>query len=617
MSDPLEDYAIVGDTETVALVSRSGSIDWLCLPRFDSGACFAALLGDEGHGHWRLAPADGTRATRRRYRDGTLVLETEFDCDGGTVRVVDAMPPRGVERGHNPDVIRVVEGVTGRVAMRMQLVIRLDYGWVVPWVTTTESGGVRAVAGPDALVLFTPVEARGVDLDGPGRSTVADFEVSAGDRVPFALTWYPSHEAEPEPVDAVAAIDHTTTWWQSWSATGTYEGEWAGAVDRSLVTLKALTYGPSGGIVAAPTTSLPEHLGGPRNWDYRYVWLRDATFTLQALMLGGHRREALAWRDWLLYAVAGDPSQLQIMYGIAGERRLTELELPWLPGYEGSGPVRIGNGAYDQMQLDVYGEVMDALHHGRRIGIEPHPDMWQMQRAFLEHLETAWQTLDHGIWEIRGPEQAFTHSRIMAWVGFDRAIKSVLNFGLDGPLDRWKSLRADVHREVLEKGYDADRNTFTQFYGSKNLDASLLLIPQVGFLGPDDPRVHGTIEAIERELGVGDGLLLRYHTDTAVDGLPQGEGAFLLCSFWLVDALAMVGRIADAERIFRRLLDIRNDVGLLAEEYDPATGRMLGNFPQAFSHLGLVDSAFNLGAGIGPADERRENPRARPATATS
>ena len=602
MSVPLEDYAIIGDTETVALVARSGSIDWLCLPRFDSGACFSALLGDESHGHWQLAPAGTAHAVRRRYRPGTLVLETEYDSDGGTVRIVDAMPPRGVARGHNPDIVRVVEGVRGRVAMRMRLVVRFDYGWVVPWVSRTDTASLLAVAGPDALVLSTPVE-----LHGEGLSTVAEFEVSAGQQIPFVLTWFPSYDPVPEPVDAIASTDTTTAWWQEWSAGSSTQGQWKEAVDRSLVTLKALTYGPTGGIVAAPTTSLPEHVGGTRNWDYRFVWLRDATFTLQALMLGGHRQEALAWRDWLLYAVAGDPSQLQIMYGIAGERRLTELELGWLPGYIGSSPVRIGNGAYDQMQLDVYGEVMDALHYARRIGMDPDPAVWRIQQAFLEYLDGAWSDLDHGIWEMRGPKRAFTHSRIMAWVAFDRAIKSVEHLGLDGPVDRWRGLRAEIHAEVLANGFDADRNTFTQFYGSRELDASLLLIPQVGFLPPSDGRVRGTVEAIERELGLGDGLLLRYRTESAVDGLPHGEGAFLLCSFWLVDALAMIGRRDDARRIFERLLGIRNDVGLLAEEYDPVAKRMLGNFPQAFSHLGLVASAYNLSTGAGPSDERSDN----------
>jgi GH15 family glucan-1,4-alpha-glucosidase len=599
----LEDYAIIGDTETVALVSRSGSIDWLCLPRFDSGACFAALLGDESNGRWALTPVGSPRAVRRRYRPGTLVLETEFDCDGGTVRIVDSMPPRGLEGGDNPDVVRVVEGVSGRVAMRMVLTIRFDYGWVVPWVSR-RGRCLHAVAGPDRLVLTTPVALR-----GEGLSTVAEFEVAEGDQVPFVLTWHPSHQPVLEPVDATKSTANTTAWWRQWSARSTYRGEYQDAVGRSLITLKALTYAPTGGVVAAATTSLPERLGSSRNWDYRFVWLRDATFTLQALMLAGYRQEALAWRDWLLRAVAGDPPRLQIMYGIAGERRLTEFELPWLPGYEGSSPVRIGNGAYDQMQLDVYGEVMDALHYARRTGMEADHASWSLQRALLEHLERTWSQLDHGIWEMRGPKRAFTHSRVMAWVAFDRAIKSVENSGLHGPVDRWRGLRDEIHVEVLAEGFDADRNTFTQSYGSRELDASLLLIPQMGFLPAHDARVRGTVDAVQRELGRGDGLLLRYRTEVSDDGLPHGEGAFLLCSFWLVDALAMIGRRDEARRTFERLLEVRNDVGLLAEEYDAVADRMLGNFPQAFSHLGLVSSAYNLGAGAGPADQRSDDTR--------
>ena len=606
MTVPIEDYAIIGDTETVALVSRAGSIDWLCLPRFDSGACFAALLGDPSNGHWSLTPA-APRATRRRYREGTLVLETEFECDGGTVRVTDAMPPRGLERGHNPDIVRVVEGISGRVAMRMKLIIRFDYGWVVPWVTY-DGTDLQAVAGPERVTLTTPVPLR-----GEGFSTVAEFEVEAGDRVPFVLTWSSSHDPAPEHVDAMAAIADTTAWWQQWSAINTYQGEWQEAVAGSLVTLKALTYGPTGGIVAAGTTSLPEHIGSTRNWDYRYVWLRDATFTLQALLLAGYREEALAWRDWLLRAVAGDPSQLQIMYGLAGERRLTEKELPWLAGYAGSKPVRIGNGAYDQMQLDVFGEVLDAMHYARRTGIEVNEQAWALQQRLVEHVETAWSEFDSGIWEMRGPKRAFTHSRVMAWVAVDRSIKDVELHGLDGPVGRWRALRDEIHADVLAGGFDADRNTFTQSYGSADLDASLLLIPQVGFLPASDERVIGTVDAIQRELGLGDGLLLRYRTETSDDGLPHGEGAFLMCSFWLVDALAMIGRTAEARQIYSRLLDLRNDVGLLSEEYDPVGRRLLGNFPQAFSHLGLVSSAFNLGEQAGPADERGGS-RMRPET---
>ncbi len=513
VSLPLEDYAVIGDTETVALVSRHGSIDWLCLPRFDSGACFASLLGGAANGRWSLAPV-APHATRRRYRDGTLVLETEVDADGGTVRIIDAMPPRGLERGHNPDVVRVVQGVRGRVAMRMDLTIRFDYGAVVPWVTS-DGTCLHAVAGPDRLTLTTPVALR-----GEGLSTVAEFAVAEGDEVPFVLTWSPSHDAVPEVVDAGECIDATTRWWQRWSGQAQIGGRWPDAVQRSLVTLKALTYSPTGGIVAAATTSLPEHIGSARNWDYRFVWLRDATFTLQALLLAGYRDEARAWREWLLRAVAGDPSQLQIMYGVAGERRLTEYEVPWLPGYAQSAPVRIGNAAYRQMQLDVFGEVVDALSYARRTGLDPDAAAWALQRRFLEHLETSWPQLDHGIWEVRGPARAFTHSRVMGWVAFDRAVKAVEESQLDGPVRRWRAMRDAIHAEVLAHGYDPTRNTFTQSYGATNVDASLLLIPQVGFLPAHDPRVQGTIEAVRQELEVEDGLLLRYRTERSQDGLP-------------------------------------------------------------------------------------------------
>ncbi|HWB71734.1 MAG TPA: glycoside hydrolase family 15 protein [Egibacteraceae bacterium] len=599
MSQRLEDYAFVGDTETVALVCRSGSVDWLCLPRFDSGACFAALLGDRSHGRWLLAPAGRVRAVRRRYRPGTLVLETEFDADGGTVRIVDAMPPRDLQRGAQHDLVRVVEGVRGRVAMRMELVVRFDYGWVVPWVQR-QDGRLGFVAGPDALVLATPVQTRGKD-----QTTVAEFAVGEGDRVPFVLAWHPSHEPAAEPVDAETAVDATTDWWQQWSQQLRYDGEWKQAVDRSLITLKALTYSPTGGIVAAPTTSLPERLGGVRNWDYRYVWLRDATFTLLALLLGGCRREAVAWRDWLLRAVAGDPARLQILYGPAGERRLTELELPWLPGYEASAPVRIGNDACAQVQLDVYGEVMDAMHATRRGGIEPDEAAWALQRALLEFLESNWQVPDHGLWEVRGPRRQFTHSKVMSWVAFDRAVKAVEQSGLDGPVQRWRRQRDDVRADVLANGFDPDRNTFTRAYGSPEVDASLLLIPRVGFLPPQDERVVGTVEAVLRELSGDETLVWRYRSDIEqADGLPPGEGAFLMCSFWLVDALALIGRLPAARERYERLLALRNDVGLLAEEYDPVAGRLLGNFPQAFSHIGVVNSACNLSAPAGPVHAR-------------
>lgn len=599
MSKPIEDYALIGDTETAALVARDGSIDWLCLPRFDSGACLAALLGDDGHGRWRIAPAGGASRVRRQYRPGTLVLETEMDADGGTVRIIDLMPIRGRDGGNNADVVRIVEGVSGRVEMRMDLTIRFDYGHLVPWVTSADDH-ILAVGGPDALSLTTPIPLHGEDL-----STVAEFAVSEGDRVPFVLTWHPSHLPEPPRIEPEEALENTEKWWRTWSDASSYDGEWEEAVDRSLITLKALTYVPTGGMVAAPTTSLPEHLGGSRNWDYRYVWLRDATFTLQALLMAGHRQEAIAWRDWLLRAVAGDPDDLQIMYGLAGERRLPELELDWLPGYESSRPVRIGNAAHRQIQVDVYGELMDAIFTARRMGMKPEETVWDLQKLLLERLEGKWAQPDHGLWEVRGEPRHFTHSRLMTWVAFDRAVKCVEQWDLEGPADHWRQLRSRIRAEIETEGYDADRNTFTQSYGSRALDASLLLIPQVGFLPATDSRVHGTIDAVGRELSIDDNLILRYRTEMTDDGLPGDEGGFLLCSFWMVDALAMIGRRDEARRRFEYLLGLRNDVGLLAEEYDPVTNRMLGNFPQAFSHLGLIDSAFNLKPGErGPAGDR-------------
>lgn len=601
MSHPLEDYALIGDTETAALVCRTGAIDWLCLPRFDSGACFAALLGDRRHGRWLVHPAGEVRRVRRRYRPGTLVLETEMDTPTGTVRLVDLMPPRGAGGGHgnNPDVVRVVEGVRGRTAMRMELIIRFDYGWALPWVTS-QDGSLRAVAGPDALTLTTPVPTRGEDL-----TTVAEFAVEAGDQVPFVLTWHPAHEPAPMPVDPLATVAATTDWWRRWSAHSSYRGEWSEAVERSLVTLKALTSGATGGIVAAPTTSLPEHLGGVRNWDYRYVWLRDATYTLYALMHAGYQEEAAAWRDWLLRAVAGDPTRLQIMYGMAGERRLPELVVDWLPGYAGSRPVRIGNAATSQAQTDVYGEVMDSMHVARRVGLEPDETAWEVQRALLDYLESSWHKPDHGLWEGRTTPRHFTHSKVMAWVAFDRAVQAVERRGLPGPVDRWRALRDEVRREVLTAGFDADRGTFTRSYGSGELDAALLMLPQVGFLPADDPRVVGTVEAIERELVDGP-LVWRYRPGADSDGLPGDEGAFLMCSFWLVDTLALLGRTGDARDRFERLLALRNDVGLLAEEYDPASSRQVGNFPQAFSHVGLINSACGLSTAFAPARHRCE-----------
>jgi GH15 family glucan-1,4-alpha-glucosidase len=591
MAAPIEDYALIGDTHTAGLVSREGSIDWLCLPRFDSPACFAALLGDAGNGRWLLAPAGPVRDVRRRYQGDTLVLETEHRTGEGTVRVVDCMPPRQ----HDPDVARVVEGVRGRVRMRMELTIRFDYGSIVPWVRQV-GGALHAVAGPDSVWLRTPVP-----VHGKNWTTVADFTVGEGERVPFMLTWHASHMRAPRHIDPVQAIDDSQAWWGRWASRIAYQGGWQDAVIRSLLTLKALTYAPTGGIVAAPTTSLPEAIGGVRNWDYRYCWLRDSTFTLYALMLAGLAEEARAWREWLLRAVAGQPKQMQMLYGVAGERRITEQELDWLPGYQGSRPVRVGNAAVDQFQLDVYGEVMDTLHLGRRIGLESDEPAWDLQRALLEFLEDHWRDPDEGIWEIRGPRRHFTHSKVMAWVALDRAVKAVELARLEGPVDRWRALRREIHDEVCREGFDAERDSFVQFYGSGQVDASLLLIPLVGFLPATDPRVKGTVAAIQREL-MADGLVHRYPPQGSqhVDGLPPGEGAFLACTFWLADNLTMMGRHDEAGAIFERLLELRNDVGLLAEEYDPSTGRQLGNFPQAFSHVALVNTARNLSALPGP-----------------
>jgi len=596
MALPLEDYALVGDTQAAALVGRDGSVDWLCVPRFDSHACFAALLGGPEHGRWLLAPAGGVHSTTRRYAGDSLILETDFETEDGAVRVTDFMPPRQTA----PDLVRIVEGLRGRVPMRMELIVRFDYGSIVPWARRLQDV-LSYLGGPDGLALDTPVETH-----GEGFTTVAEFPVAQGERVPFVLAWHPSHEPPPRSVDAERALEETHTWWSEWTDRCTYDGEWRDAVVRSLTVLKALTYAPTGGIVAAPTTSLPEAIGGVRNWDYRFCWLRDATFTLYALLSSGYTNEARAWRDWLIRAVGGDPADLQIMYGLAGERRLTEGELGWLPGYEGSAPVRTGNAASSQLQTDVYGEVMDVLHNARRGELEPSDIAWALQRVLLEELEREWTLPDEGIWEVRGPRRHFTHSKVMAWVGFDRGVKAVERYGRDGDVERWKRLRRDVHAEVCRDGYDAERGAFVQHYGSQTLDASLLMIPLVGFLPATDGRVEGTIQAIERELTV-DGLVRRYpETEEAaeVDGLPPGEGAFLLCSFWLADCLHLLGRDGDARALFEQLLSLRNEVGLLAEEYDTRAGRLLGNFPQAFSHVGLVNTAHNLSAARGPADER-------------
>jgi GH15 family glucan-1,4-alpha-glucosidase len=582
---PVEDYPVIGDGHTAALVGRNGSIDWLCLPRFDSGACFAGLLGGEEHGFWRIAPASGADRVARRYRGETLVLETEFHTTEGVVRLVDCMP----RRSDHASVTRVVEGVSGRVAMRMDLVIRFDYGWVVPWMSRADDH-LHGLAGPDSVCLATPAQTRGENF-----RTIAEFTVGPGEKVPFVLSWHPQFAEGGCGGDAVQAIAATEAWWREWTGHCGYQGPWRDAVVRSLVTLKALSYEPTGGIVAAATTSLPEQLGGARNWDYRYCWLRDAAFTLDALLRAGYGEEARAWRDWLLRVVAGDPAQLQIMYGPAGERRLTELELDWLPGYEGSRPVRTGNAASAQVQLDVYGEVMDALHQARCAGMVPDPSAWALQQVLTDHVARHWQEPDEGIWEVRSGRRHFTHSKVMAWVAIDRAVQAVERFGLPGPAGRWRKLRTQMHEEICQRAVDPARGCFTRAYGSTELDASLLLLPLVGFLPPGDPRVRRTLEAIQDEL-CEDGFVRRYRTDgqSTADGLTGGEGAFLACSFWLVDNLALAGRRDEAERLSERLLGLRNDVGLLAEEYDPPRRRLVGNFPQAFSHVGLVNSAFNL-----------------------
>jgi GH15 family glucan-1,4-alpha-glucosidase len=589
MAARIEDYGLIGDLQTAALVSRDGCVDWLCLPRFDSGACFAALLGDDDNGRWSIAPSARVTACRRCYRDDTLILETTFETDSGVVRLIDFMPPRETA----PDVVRIVEGVSGSVSMRLDLTIRFDYGSIVPWVRRLDDG-ILAVAGPDALHLATPVE-----LVGRNFHTVAEFEVRAGERVPFVLTWFPSNVDLPQPVDAERALVETEAFWRDWVGACAHTGRFRDALVRSLVTLKALTYAPTGGIVAAPTTSLPEALGGVRNWDYRFCWLRDATLTLLALVRAGYEGEAHAWRDWLLRAIAGHPADIQIMYGIAGERRLTEIELTWLDGYAGSRPVRIGNAACDQLQLDVYREVADALYQARGAGLAPSPDAWALNGKLLDWLESGWREPDEGIWEVRGPRRQFTHSKVMAWVAVDRAVRSVEEHGLDGPVDRWRALRDEVHDEVCRLGFDTQLGAFTQSYGSKRLDASLLMMPLVGFLPADDPRIVGTVAAIERDL-VRDGLVERYRADeenVAVDGLPPGEGTFLPSSFWLVQVLTLQGRLDDAERLFERLLALRNDLGLLSEEYDTTSDRLVGNFPQAFTHLALVDAALTLDEG--------------------
>jgi len=594
VSTPLEDYAIIGDCETVALVSRRGSIDWLCWPRFDSGACFAGLLGTAEHGRWLVEAVDADAQVTRRYRPNTLILETTIETRSGTAIVIDFMPLRG----RNSDVVRLVRGDRGSVEMRTELVLRFDYGSTVPWVSRLPDGTFRAIAGPDMVVMHTPVALHGENL-----TTVGTFHVEAGSTVPLVLTHGPSHLPPPDPIDVEASLAETEDFWVDWAARNQTRGEWSDAVTRSLITLKALTYAPTGGMVAAPTTSLPEKLGGVRNWDYRFCWLRDATLTLLALMNAGYYDEAQAWRDWLLRAAAGSPSQLQIMYGLAGERRLSEYEVPWLPGYEQSTPVRIGNAAHGQLQLDVYGEVVDTLFQGKRGGLETRPADWNFLRAILEHLEQVWSRPDKGVWETRGDPQHFTFSKIMSWVALDRGIRAIEGNKVEGPVARWREVRQRIHAEVCARGFNSELGSFVQSYDSKNLDASLLLIPTTGFLPADDPRIRGTIEAVERHLFV-DGFVRRYDTHTTDDGLPPGEGAFLACSFWLVDALLLSGRQDDARQLFERLLGLRNDVGLLAEEYDTGAKRLVGNFPQAFSHIALVNSAHNLGHAVKPAQQR-------------
>ena len=591
----IEDYAMIGDCRTAALVCRDGSIDWFCCPRFDSEACFAALLGSREHGRWLIAPRGEPRVTRR-YRPNTLVLETHFETEEGAATLIDFMPPGG----RHSTIVRLLVGTRGKVTMRTELILRFGDGAVVLWVTRLEDGSLRAIAGPDMVIMRTPVHLRGEDM-----TTVGEFTINKDDTIPFVLSYLPSHRPLHAPFDAATALHDTETFWQDWSAKCRPAGPWSEAVLRSMITLKALTYAPTGGMVAAPTTSLPEQLGGERNWDYRYCWLRDATLVLLGAMNAGYYEEAQAWRDWLLRAVAGSPGQLQIMYGIAGERRLTEWTAPWLPGYENSAPVRIGNAAHSQLQLDVFGEIMDVHHQARRSGLSTNESGWPVQLEFLEHLKKVWKEPDEGIWEVRGAPRHFTHSKVMAWVAYDRAIKSAETFGLEGPLDEWRKLRDEIYEEVCAKAFDDELGTFVQSYGSKQLDASLLLMPSVGFLPVSDPRVKGTVAAIERRL-LRQGFVMRYNTEGPDDGLPPGEGAFLACSFWLVDVYMLQGRVADAEQMFRRLIALRNDVGLLSEEYDLRVKRLVGNFPQAFSHMALVNSAYNLTRSEKPVEQRAQ-----------
>lgn len=597
MSCRIEDYALIGDCETAALVGDDGSVDWLCWPRFDSGACFAALLGSGENGRWKLAPTEKIKEKSRRYREKTLILETRFETESGIVTLIDFMPVRG----QHSNLVRLVRGERGSVSMAMELTLRFDYGRSIPWVTRMEDGSLRAIAGPDMTILRTRAPLRGENM-----KTVSEFTISKGETVAFVLAYGVSHGPVPEPIDGEKALEETETFWREWTSRCTYRGPFSEAVERSLITLKALTYAPTGGILAAATTSLPEKPHGARNWDYRFCWLRDATFTLLALMHAGYYDEAAEWQNWLLRAVAGSPDQVQIMYGVAGERHLLEWEVPWLAGYQGALPVRVGNAASNQVQLDIYGEIADALHQARKGKLPKSEPAIDLQIALLKHLAKIWQEPDEGIWEVRGPKRHFTHSKVMAWVAFDRTIKSIEEFKLNGPTDEWRIIRDQIHDEVCREGFNPALGSFVQSYGSKNLDASLLMIPLVGFLPPSDPRVQGTVLAIERDL-MWQGFVRRYNTGTVDDGLPPGEGAFLACSFWLVDTFILLGRRADADKLLHKLLGLRNDLGLMSEEYDPHAKRLVGNFPQAFSHVSLVNTVLSISRPAGPAHQRARN----------
>src|SRR5262245_48628610 len=605
MASRIEDYALIGDCQTAALVARDGSIDWLCWPRFDSDACFSALLGTPEHGRWLIAPLEEEAKVTRRYRDDTLILETQFKTSTGTATLIDFMPLRG----ETSDLVRIVRGDSGQVRLRLELILRFGYGRAIPWVTRGAKEELRAIAGSDLVVLRTPVAVRGKDF-----TTVAEFTVAAGDSTPFVLSHGASWHPDPPSLDARKALEATERFWKKWINLQRAEADsspYAGLVRRSLITLKALTYAPSGGIVAAPTTSLPEQLGSKRNWDYRYCWVRDATLTLLALMNAGYYDEAQAWRDWLLRAVAGNPQRMQIMYGVGGEERLSEWQVDWLPGYENSAPVRIGNAAYTQLQLDVYGELMDAMHQARRGGLSGSESAWAVQRALMAHLEKIWHHPDSGMWEVRSGPRHFTYSKLMAWVALDRAVKGVEQFGLDGPTERWNMLKDRIREEVCQRAYDPERNTFVARYGSKELEASLLLMPQLGFLPCKDARVQGTIAAVEQDLLV-DGFVRRYRTERVDDGLPPGEGVFLACSFWLADVYVLLGRKEEAQALLDRLAALANDVGLLSEQYDVRARRLVGNFPQAFSHVALINTVGNVAKLSKPARQRADNNSRRP-----